>query len=89
MATGLLKSVIFARSNNHIVTICGWSPGIRLLVAAHHLPCGCLAGIYHTLSEEIVEIVDATVADCPHHHDRDLVLRRQKIASVQPMIAPC
>jgi hypothetical protein len=75
-----LRFVTFGRSKSHAVTVGGWTPGIRCLAAGHWLSCGCLAGIYHTLSDDVAEIIDVPADDCPHRHDRHLVLWRRPIA---------
>ncbi len=77
--TGFLRFVTFGRAKNHAVTIGGWTPGIRALARGHALSCGCLAGIYHTLSEDVAEIIDAAAGDCPLGHDKNLVLWRQSL----------
>jgi hypothetical protein len=79
MLNGFLRFVTFGRSKSHAVTIGGWTPGIRFLAAGHPLSCGCLAGIYHTLSKDVAEIIDAPANECPYRHDRNLVLWRRAI----------
>jgi hypothetical protein len=79
MLNGFLRFVTFGRSKSHAVTIGGWTPGIGFLAAGHPLSCGCLAGIYHTLSKDVAEIIDAPANECPYRHDRNLVLWRRPI----------
>ena len=79
MLDGFLRFVTFGRSKSHAVTIGGWTPGIRFLAAGHQLSCGCLAGIYHTLSKDVAEIIDAPANECPYRHDRNLVLWRRGV----------
>jgi hypothetical protein len=76
MLSRLLSLVTLRKSKTHAVTIGGWTPGLRLLAKSQLLACGCLIGVYHTLSNEAVAIVDAPAGGCPHRHDQDGVLWR-------------
>jgi hypothetical protein len=53
-------------------TILGWTPGLRTLVGGRVLPCGCLAGTYHTWGSQVVVILDAKDEACDdarHRHN--------------------
>lgn len=57
------------------LTVFGWTPGLRWLVAARVLDCGCVAGVYETWSGGRTLIVDERNAACGHpHHDPNAVL---------------
>ena len=67
----LTSLTFFTLSGDHLKarTIGGWSPGLRTLVGSRVLPCGCMAGVYETWSNEQVVIVDAhgkTCTDASH-----------------------
>ena len=40
-------------------TFFGWSPGLRLTLSGHVLPCGCLVGSYETWEGDIIRVIDA------------------------------
>lgn len=87
MLVQLLSWVTFGRSQSHAITIGGWTPGLRCLVAGHPLSCGCLAGVYHTVSGDEAEIIDNVADECPYGHDRNLILWRRRIADRESQIA--
>jgi hypothetical protein len=64
-------------ARTHITTIAGWSLGVRALATGQPLPCGCLVGVYHTWSENVVALIDAVGDHCGQHHDINLVLWRR------------
>ena len=86
MLNRLLSLITFGCSKTHAFTIGGWTPGVRRLVAGRALPCGCLAGVYHTLSDEEAEIIDASAPACPHQHDMHLILRRRRLHDRAPIL---
>ena len=63
------------RDNSKARTIAGWSPGVRTLVGSRVLPCGCLAGVYETWSNQQVTIVDAhgQVCTLPAHETNQIL----------------
>ena len=62
---------------HRILTVLGWSPGIRTMVASHLLQCGCLVGVYETWRQETVTIVDACSASCSNQaHGEHITLAR-------------
>ena len=75
----VLRSCRFGLARTHIITIAGWSPGVRALVTGQPLPCGCLVGVYHTWSENVVALIDAVGDHCRQHHDLNLVLWRRQL----------
>jgi hypothetical protein len=83
----LLRLVTLGRSQTHAITIGGWTPGMRCLVAGRLLSCGCLVGVYHTVSEDEVEIIDNLADGCAYGHSRNLILRRRGIADNESEIA--
>lgn len=56
------------------LTVLGWTPGLRRLVAGRVLPCGCLVGVYERWSGGCVEILDGRCESCELSHKVDLVL---------------
>ena len=62
----LTSLTFFTRAGDHAKarTIGGWSPGLRTLVGSQVLPCGCLAGVYETWSNQQVTIVDSHCQAC-------------------------
>ena len=76
MAVDAAGSCRFGLARTHIITIAGWSPGVRALATSQPLPCGCLVGVYHTWSENVVALIDAVGDHCRQHHDINLVLWR-------------
>ena len=51
---------------------------MRALATGQPLPCGCLVGVYHTWSEDVVALIDAVGDHCRQHHDINLVLWRRQ-----------
>ena len=57
------------------LTVFGWTPGLRGLVAPRVLDCGCLAGVYETWSGGRAVIVDEPAQGCSaEHHHKNAVL---------------
>ena len=75
----VFRSCRFGLARTHIITIAGWSPGVRALATGQPLPCGCLVGLYHTWSENVVAVIDAVGDHCRQHHDINLVLCRRQL----------
>lgn len=61
----------------HVVTIWGWTPGIRMLVGQHHLECGCWAGVYELFCGELLEIIDIAHDGCTLGHDPNRLVARE------------
>jgi hypothetical protein len=66
------RSITTARA----ITIGGWTPGVRALVAGRILSCGCRIGVYQTCSREFIAIVDAAADQCQEHHHLNSVAWR-------------
>jgi hypothetical protein len=68
----------FTFSTSHTakaLTLFGWTPGLRWLVSARILDCGCLAGVYETWSGGRTLIVDEPAPACrAEHHHKNAVL---------------
>lgn len=64
-------------SGSLALTVLGWTPGLRGIIAGHVLPCGCLVGVYEVWTGESVEILDGRRDDCESHHDVNRVVRRR------------
>jgi hypothetical protein len=56
------------------LTVLGWTPGLRRIVAGRVLPCGCLVGIYERWTGGCVEILDGRSDSCELGHELNLVL---------------
>jgi hypothetical protein len=56
------------------LTVLGWTPGLRKLVAGRALSCGCLVGIYERRTGGCVEILDGRCETCALDHKVNLVL---------------
>jgi hypothetical protein len=80
--TALINVITFGVRGTHAVTIGGWTPGLRALLAGQVLPCGCLAGTYQTAGGDAVAIVDTAADSCGHHHDTHRVLWRHAARAV-------
>ena len=52
------------------LTICGWTPGLREIVASRVLACGCLAGLYEMRTGGCVEILDGSCDTCGESHHK-------------------
>ena len=52
------------RSGAMALTICGWTPGLRQIVAGRLLACGCLVGVYEMRTGGCVEILDGRCDSC-------------------------
>lgn len=77
MFNRFLSLISFGWSKTHAVTIGGWTPGIRCLAEGRLLSCGCLAGVYHTLSNEVAAIIDSPAGGCPYRHEQHAILWRR------------
>jgi len=56
------------------LTVLGWTPGLRRIVAGRVLPCGCLVGVYERWTGGCVEILDGRGENCELNHKVNLVL---------------
>ena len=62
-----------------VLTVLGWTPGLRQLLRGHVLACGCLVGVYQTWDDRLAEIVDGCCRLCEcsgHEVDRVLAVRQ-------------
>lgn len=76
--------VTFGWSKRRVMTVGGWSPGLQSLVTGKVLPCGCLAGVYRTLSDEMAAIVDGPADTCSEGgHEQDGVLWRCRVEETE------
>jgi hypothetical protein len=57
------------------LTVLGWTPGLRRIVAGRVLPCGCLVGVYERWTGGCVEILDGRCENCELNHEVNLVKR--------------
>ena len=66
---------MWLRPGRKVVTVFGWTPGLRQLLDSRVLPCGCLIGIYETQDRRLVEILDARCEVCEDSHNLNQVVR--------------
>lgn len=62
-------------AGHQALTLFGWTPGLRCLVAGQRLECGCLAGVYETKRAVVVTLIDHRAPQCAiTSHAANLVL---------------
>ncbi len=52
------------------LTVLGWTPGLRQIVAGRVLACGCLVGVYEMWTGGCVEILDGSCDSCGESHHK-------------------
>jgi hypothetical protein len=57
-----------------LLTICGWSPQVRVALGARQLRCGCLVGAYQHRNGSVVTAVDWRANGCAHTHHQPNVI---------------
>ncbi len=48
-----------------LLSVLGWSPGVRALLGGTLLPCGCVAGVYDHWNGRRVTVIDYHGRRCP------------------------
>jgi hypothetical protein len=66
-----------------VISIFGWTPGLRPLVRGRVLRCGCLVGDYLSSNGDTIAIVDSRAATCrlPAHCVDRILLQDQPVAA--------
>lgn len=74
----LASSTRLVRPGQRVLTILGWTPGLRRLMGGHVMSCGCLVGSYETCQGDFIEIVDVPCT-CGHkEHSEHVVVSRSE-----------
>jgi hypothetical protein len=66
-----------------VLSILGWTPGLRTVVGGRVLRCGCLVGDYLSSSGDTIAIVDGQAATCglPQHRVNRIFHAEQPFAA--------
>lgn len=73
-----------------VISLCGWTPGLRTVLRGEVLSCGCLTGDYETRDADVLTIVDAhgpACSDATHHLNGILRRRTHRVWGDAPRVA--